>query len=148
VHSIGDLPGKSFAYVDEKSASGYLYARDMMKQNHMNPDTTFEKVVFLGNHNNVVNAVLSGEVDAGATYDEVYDQARADGLFTDQISIIARTEEIPKDALAARKDFPQELADKLSTAFVEFNDYSGIDTTVQGFIKNTDQAYDIIRKLN
>ena len=148
VHSLNDLPGKTFAYVDEKSASGYLYARDMMKQNHMNPDTIFEKVVFLGNHNNVVNAVLSGEVDAGATYDEVYDQARADGLFTDEISIVARTEEIPKDALAARKDFPQELADRLSTAFVEFKDYSGIDTPVQGFIKNTDQAYDIIRKLN
>ncbi|MCY1712719.1 phosphate/phosphite/phosphonate ABC transporter substrate-binding protein [Caproiciproducens galactitolivorans] len=148
VHSLNDLPGKTFAYVDEKSASGYLYARDMMKQNHMNPDTIFEKVVFLGNHNNVVNAVLSGEVDAGATYDEIYDQARADGLFTDEISIVARTEEIPKDALAARKDFPQALADQLSTAFVEFKDYSGIDTTVQGFIKNTDQAYDIIRKLN
>ncbi|XOQ48593.1 MAG: Methyl-accepting chemotaxis protein 4 [Eubacteriales bacterium] len=148
VHSINDLPGKTFAYVDEKSASGYLYARDMIKQNHMNPDTIFEKVVFLGNHNNVLNAVLSGEVDAGATYDEVYDQARADGLFTDEICIIARTQEIPKDALASRKDFPQELADKLSSAFVEFNDYSGIDTTVQGFIKNTDQAYDIIRKLN
>ena len=148
VHSLNDLPGKTFAYVDEKSASGYLYARDMMKQNHMNPDTIFEKVIFLGNHNNVVNAVLSGEVDAGATYDEIYDQARADGLFTDEISIVARTEEIPKDALAARKDFPQALADQLSTAFVEFKDYSGIDTTVQGFIKNTDQAYDIIRKLN
>ena len=148
VHSLNDLKGKSFAYVDEKSASGYLYARDMIKQNHMDPDSIFEKVVFLGNHNNVVNAVLAGEVDAGATYDEVYNQAHADGLFTDQLIIVARTEEIPKDALAARKDMPTALMDKLSTAFVEFNDYSGIDTTVQGFVKNEDKAYDIIRRLS
>nr|WP_319487663.1 phosphate/phosphite/phosphonate ABC transporter substrate-binding protein [uncultured Caproiciproducens sp.] len=148
VHSINDLKGKSFAYVDEKSASGYLYARDMMKQNHMDPDSMFEKVVFLGNHNNVVNAVLAGEVDAGATYDEVYNQARTDGLFTDQLIIVARTEEIPKDALAARKDMSAALMEKLSAAFVEFNDYKGIDTTVQGFVKNEDKAYDIIRRLN
>lgn len=148
VRSLNDLKGKSFAYVDEKSASGYLYARDMMKQNHMDPDTIFEKVVFVGNHNNVVNAVLAGEVDAGATYDEVYNQARADGLFADELIIVARTEEIPKDALAARKDMPAALAEKLSSAFVDFSDYSGIDTTVQGFVRNEDKAYDIIRRLN
>lgn len=145
VHSLNDLKGKTFAYVDKKSASGYLYARDMIKQNHMNPDTIFEKVVFLGNHNNVVNAILAGEVDAGATYDEVFNQARADGLFTDELIIVARTEEIPKDALAARKEMPAALMEKLSSAFVAF---SGADTTVQGFVKSEDKAYDIIRRLN
>ncbi|WP_101696758.1 phosphate/phosphite/phosphonate ABC transporter substrate-binding protein [Clostridium minihomine] len=145
VRSLNDLKGKTFAYVDKKSASGYLYARDMIKQNHMNPDTIFEKVVFLGNHNNVVNAILAGEVDAGATYDEVFNQARADGLFTDELIIVARTEEIPKDALAARKDMPAALMEKLSSAFVSF---SGADTTVQGFVRSEDKAYDIIRRLN
>ncbi|MDR1771591.1 MAG: phosphate/phosphite/phosphonate ABC transporter substrate-binding protein [Hungatella sp.] len=148
VHSLNDLKGKTFAYVDKKSASGYLYARDMIKQNHMDPDTIFEKVVFLGNHNNVVNAILAGEVDAGATYDEVYNQAHADGLFTDELIIIARTEEIPKDALAARKDMPSMLMEKLRSAFVDFSNSSGIDTTVQGFVRNEDKAYDIIRRLN
>lgn len=121
VHSLNDLKGKTFAYVDKKSASGYLYARDMIKQNHM---------------------------DAGATYDEVYNQAHADGLFTDELIIIARTEEIPKDALAARKDMPSMLMEKLRSAFVDFSNSSGIDTTVQGFVRNEDKAYDIIRRLN
>lgn len=105
-------------------------------------------MVFLGNHNNVVNAILAGEVDAGATYDEVYNQAHADGLFTDELIIIARTEEIPKDALAARKDMPSMLMEKLRSAFVDFSNHSGIDTTVQGFVRNEDKAYDIIRRLN
>jgi phosphate/phosphite/phosphonate ABC transporter binding protein len=148
VHSINDLKGKTFAYVDEKSASGYLYARDLIKRNGMNPDSIFQKTVFLGNHTNVVKAVLSGEVDAGATYDEVFNKARTDGLFNNELEIVSRTDDIPKDALAARKDLPQELAEKLSDAFVEFNDYSGIDTTVEGFVKNNDNSYDIIRKLN
>ncbi len=146
VNSLNDLPGKTFAYVDEKSASGYLYARDMIKQNHMNPDTVFEKVIFAGNHNNVINAVLSGEVDAGATYDEVFNQARADGLFTDQLVVVARTEDIPKDALAVRKGMSPAIVAKLKTALIQFNDYSGIDTSVQGFVENEDKAYDIIRR--
>ena len=43
---------------------------------------------------------------------------------------------------------PAALAEKLSSAFVDFSDYSGIDTTVQGFVRNEDKAYDIIRRLN
>ncbi len=148
VHSLSDLAGKTFGYVDKKSASGYLYARDIIKQNHMNPDSIFEKVVFLGNHSNVINAVLSGEVDAGATYDDAFNQARANGLFRDELIIVARTEDIPKDALAARKDMPVKLVDTLKTAFTQFNDYSGIKTSVQGFVQNEDHAYDIIRRLS
>lgn len=148
VKTIEDLKGKAFGYVDEKSASGYLYARDIIKNHNMNPDTIFDKVVFLGNHNNVIQSVMDREVDAGATFNEAFDNAKANGLAVHELEIISMTPDIPKDSLAARKDMPEELIEKVRDAFIKFSDYSGIDTKVQGFIESKDEHYDIIRKVN
>lgn len=148
VKSINDLKGKCFGYVDEKSASGYLYARHIIKTHNMDPDKIFSKVVFLGNHDNVIESVLKKEVDAGATYDEAYIKAKEKGLPVDDLNIIAKTDEIPKDALAARRDFPEELIKTLREAFVKFNNYEGIATKIDGFIESFDTQYDIIRSLN
>ncbi|PKM58407.1 MAG: phosphate/phosphite/phosphonate ABC transporter substrate-binding protein [Firmicutes bacterium HGW-Firmicutes-3] len=148
VKSLNDLKGKAFGYVDEKSASGYLYARDSIKSNNMNPDTLFSKVLFLGNHDNVINAVMQGEIDAGATFNEAFEAATVNGIRTNELTIISKTDDIPKDVLAARKDMSDEVIAKLKKAFVEFDNYAGIETKVQGFIESHDEQYDVIRKLN
>lgn len=148
VKNMNDLKGRRFGYVDANSASGYLYARDAMRKSKLDPDRIFSKVDFLGNHDNVIEAVLSGEVDAGATYNEAFDAAKLKGLDVDRLVIISKTEDIPKDVLAARKDLPVELIDALKTAFVGFDDYEGIETKVQGFIESHDHHYDVIRNLN
>jgi len=148
VKTMSDLKGKTFGYVDENSASGYLYARDSIKQNHMDPDRIFSEVTFLGNHDNVIDAVLAGEVDAGATYNEAMDAAKLKGLDISKIQIISKTEDIPKDVLAARKDLDALIIQKLKEAFVEFDSYEGIETKVQGFIESHDHQYDVIRRLN
>jgi len=148
VKAMNDLKGKSFGYVDQNSASGYLYARDSIKNSNMNPDTIFSKVVFLGNHDNVINAVMQREIDAGATYNEAFEKAQANGVAVSELNIISKTDDIPKDALAARQDMPESIVEALRKAFVEFNNYEGIETKVQGFIESTDAQYDIIRKLN
>lgn len=148
VKSLKDLKGKTFGYVDEKSASGYLYARDSIRKEKMNPDSIFEKVLFLGNHDNVIDAVLRGEIDAGATYNEAFEAAMKKGMDVEKLCIISKTEDIPKDVLAARKEFPLELLEELKKRFVTFSDYEGIETKVQGFIESSDTMYDVIRNLD
>lgn len=145
IKTVEDLKNKSFAYVDVNSASGYLYARHLLKSNNMNPDKTFSKTVFLGNHDNVIKAVLNGEIDAGATFNEAFDKAKLDGIDISNLQILAKTEDIPKDALAVRSDLPKELIIKLKKAFVEFDDYRGIETKVQGFVESADENYNVIR---
>lgn len=114
----------------------------------MNPDTIFNKVVFLGNHDSVINAVVQKEVDAGATFNEAFDNAKLNGVNVNELNIISKTEDIPKDSLAARHDMPVEFIEKLKKAFIEFDNYQGIDTVVEGFIESKDEHYDIIRKLD
>lgn len=148
VNAMKDLPGKVFGYVDEKSASGYLYARDSIRKEKMDPDRIFEKVQFLGNHDNVIDAVLRGEVDAGATYNEAFEAAAKKGIDVSKLLVVMKTEDIPKDVLAARKDFPEELLEELKKRFVTFTEYQGIETKVQGFVESSDALYDVIRNLN
>lgn len=148
VKLLKDLKGKTFGYVDEKSASGYLYARDSIRKEKMDPDSIFEKVLFLGNHDNVIDAVLRGEIDAGATYNEAFEAAMKKGMDVEKLCIISKTEDIPKDVLAARKEFPLELLEELKKRFVTFSDYEGIETKVQGFIESSDTMYDVIRNLD
>ena len=148
IKNIKDIVGKSFAYVDKKSASGYLYARESIKNSNMNPDNIFSKVVFLGSHDNVIKAVLDKEIDVGATFNEAIENFKSKGINIDTLNIISKTEDIPKDALAARIDLSDELIEKLKEAFIEFKDYKNIDTKVEGFIESEDKQYDIIRKIN
>lgn len=147
IRSLEQLKGRSFAYVDTKSASGYLFARYILKQAGMNPEAMFSKVSFAGSHDKVIAGVLSGEYEGGATYNEAYEKAKASGLAVDELSIIATTPDIQKDAIAASKDLPEKLCTQIRQAFLQFNQFSGIETPVDGFIEAKDENYDLIRSL-
>jgi len=147
IRSLSDLKGKHFGYVDPQSASGYLYARHILKSNGLDPDRIFSKISFMGTHDNVIKAVLSGEIDAGATYNEAMDMAKAKGLDVNALEIIAETEDIPKDAIAVNSNMPDEIASLLQNAFVEFKEFQGLKTPVDGFVASNDKRYDVIRTI-
>ncbi|KYO65348.1 phosphate/phosphite/phosphonate ABC transporter substrate-binding protein [Thermovenabulum gondwanense] len=148
IRKLEDLKGKTFGYIDTKSASGYIYARYIIKKAGLNPDTLFKKVIFLGSHDKCIESVLSGEVDAAATYNEAVDMAAKRGLPVEKIEIIAQTDDIPKDAIAASPNMKKEIIEALKNAFINFNNFNGIDTPVEGFIESSDERYDIIREVS
>ncbi|EDS78293.1 methyl-accepting chemotaxis protein [Clostridium botulinum C str. Eklund] len=147
IKKLDDLKNKTFAYVDENSASGCIYAKHILRSNNLNPDTTFEESYFLGSHDNVINAILNGEVDAGATYDEALDNAKKEGVPVDDLVILAQSDNIPKDAIAVNKKMPKELVNKLKKAFIGVKNLESINTPIEGFIESIDGKYDVIRKI-
>lgn len=147
INTLEDLRNKTFAYVDKNSASGYLYARHIFKENNMNPDRLFSNVSFAGSHDNVIDGVLNGSFDAGATYNEAFDKAKANDLNVDNLKIISMTDNIQKDAIAVSPDMDPKRIELVKKAFVEFNDFSNITTPVTGFVEANDSNYDLIRKV-
>jgi phosphate/phosphite/phosphonate ABC transporter binding protein len=147
ISNIGGLRGRSFAYVDEGSASGYLYARHSIKSEGLNPNTIFSKTAYLGSHDSVIKAVLSREYDAGATYNEAMEEAEADGLNLRDILIISQTPDIPKDAIAANPNLSKEFMTLLTQAFVEYVKAPNIKSPVEGFVESNDAKYDVIREV-
>ncbi len=147
ITNLQDLKGRSFAYVDEGSASGFLYARHIIKSAGMNPNSIFSKTAYLGGHDGVIKAVLSREYDAGATYDEALASAAKNGVSADEFRIIAKTSEIPKDAIAINPKLSKEFSGLLKEAFVEYVKAPNIKSPVEGFVESNDAKYDVIREV-
>ena len=150
IKSLNDLQGKSFGFVDKKSASGYVYPKAALIENGKNPDTFFGSTRFLGSHNKVIEAVLSGQIEAGATYSEAFDAAGANAA--DNLDIIFMTDPIPKDAIAAGPGVAPDVVKALIQAFEHMNDSdASVGSTmksvkINGFVKAHDGDYDVVRK--
>lgn len=147
IGSLSGLRGRSFAYVDEGSASGFLYAQHSMKAEGLDPKTLFSRTAYLGSHDSVIKAVLSREYDAGATYNEAMEEAEKSGIDLDEFRIIAKTPDIPKDAIAANPKLPKEFTDRLRQAFVDYVKAPNIKSPVEGFVESDDTKYDVIREV-
>ena len=125
----------------------------MLLEQGKEPERFFSETVFLGSHDRVIEAVLDGTVDAGATYSEAMDAAKVKGLMTQGLVVLAQTEAIPKDAIAARPGFDQELLAALKKVFVDTTDRASENNQLMkkiglnGFIETQDKVYDIIRKV-
>lgn len=70
IKDLKDINGKTFAYTDELSTSGYLYPKKLLKKNNISPSKEF----FVKTHDEVVRQVYEGKVDAGAAFLAVFER--------------------------------------------------------------------------
>lgn len=64
--TLADLRGRSFAYSDPLSNSGFLYIQHLLRTQGHDPDRFFGRSFFTHSHRHVVDAVAEGLADAGA----------------------------------------------------------------------------------
>jgi len=151
--TLTDLKGKRFAFVDPKSASGYVYPRAMLVEKGINPDTFFKETIFSGDHKKVIADVLDGRVDAGATYDNALGIAKNSGMASDDLAIIASTDPIPHDAIAVRIGLDAGLTKKIQTALVNLDKteagrriIANSKKKLTGHIIAQDSTFDVVRR--
>ncbi len=66
VRDLADLQGRSFAFSDPLSNSGYLYIRYLLAQQKWRVEDYFRRGFFAHSHPNVVEAVATGLAEGGA----------------------------------------------------------------------------------
>ncbi|NIM42358.1 MAG: PhnD/SsuA/transferrin family substrate-binding protein [Hydrogenophaga sp.] len=66
VSRLDDLQGKTFAYSDPLSNSGFLYPQHLLRQQRRDPARHFGRSFFTYSHRHVVEAVAQGLAHAGA----------------------------------------------------------------------------------
>ncbi len=104
-----DLVGARAAWVDRQSASGYLVIRAALRAQGVDLAHAVSEEKFLGSHDAVVRAVLSGQADVGATY--LHHDTRGTGVWragwgSSNVHIVARVGPIPNDVIAAGVHVP------------------------------------------
>ncbi len=151
--TVADLEGKRFAFVDPKSASGYVYPRAMLIEKGITPERYFKETLFAGGHDKVIAAVLEGRVDAGAIYDGALSVAKAKGGPTEELMTLASTDAIPHDAIAVQVGMDETLVKKVQTALVDLDKTeAGRRVIAQskkkltGHVIAEDSLFDVVRR--
>lgn len=103
INNIADLKGKTFAFSDKGSTSGYLIPRHFFMTQGITPEKYFKKVIYT-KHQAIETQVAQGVLDAGADYNRNRNAMIAQGLIKlDQSKIIWQSDPLPNDAFAVSK---------------------------------------------
>lgn len=150
IQKLEQLKGKSIAFTDPKSTSGYLFPMAQFKKIGLTR-SDFSDVKFLKRHANSLLAVYQGHVDAGATSITAVDKIE---INMDEIAIIWQSAPIYRGPWIARKDLPEETFTKIQAAMLKIgapgkpeNDPIFNELTTRGFIKGKDSDYNNVREV-
>jgi phosphonate transport system substrate-binding protein len=155
INSLEGLRGKTIAFVDPGSASGYVYPMVMLIKKGLvkdrDPKTFFKDAMFAGTHEAALLALLNGSVDAVASFDLAPQQYLKEKEKVERLSFVAETEPIPEAGMCVREGLDPALVKKLTESLMAFNvpeyrpvlrDFYGID----GFAPAKDSDYNPVRE--
>ncbi len=159
IKKIEDIAGKTIAYTDVASTSGYIYPSAILHQNGIETS----KEIFAGGHPQAILAVYNGNVDVGCTYWSPIDKtgipqdARRSVLKTlpdvmEVVVPIGFTEWIPNDTVTFREKFDETMKQNLITGMLKLVDTEQgrkvMDKlyNIDGLIKAKNSDYDVVRK--
>ena len=156
------LKGKKFAFVDEKSTSGYLLPEVYFKKSGIDPKTYFSDIVFSGNHTESIKLLSEGKVDAVAVFSN---DAKAKDTAWNRFPqknpktkphMIWMSEPIPNDPFCVRQDFYDanpRISTELMFALRDLDEDKENGAkfkklmSISGLMLATSQQYDSVREL-
>src|SRR5688572_22220431 len=154
VRQLEDLRGKTIAFVDPASSSGYTYPMVLLIQRGLvrnrDPKTFFREVVFAGSHDAAMRALVNGHVDSIASFDLAREQYLKDPAERERITFVAETPPIPEAGIAARDGLDPETFARVRAALVSIRGpaHAGLLKRlydIDGFEPAEDREYDSVR---
>jgi phosphonate transport system substrate-binding protein len=110
IRSIEDLKGRSFAFGDKGSTSGYLIPLHELQKRGIDPEKYFSRVLYT-KHQAIETQVARRELDAGADYNRNRDAMIDQGLIKAEESRIFWTSApLPNDAVAVSSQLAGDAA--------------------------------------
>lgn len=151
VNTLADLKGKKIAWQDVTSTAGYIYPAAEMKKAGVDPVKDVTGVIVKG-HDKGVLAVLNGDTDAAAVFEDARNNVKKDfpNVFNDT-KVIYRTQGIPNDTISVRSDMDQGWKDKIADAFIAIGKDPAGQKIVQdiyshvGYVRSQDSNFNTVR---
>ena len=155
VKSLEDLRGRTIAFVDPASSSGYIYPMVLLIQRGLvknrDPKTFFKEVMFSGSHDASMRALLNRHVDAIASFDMAREQYLKDPAERERIGWVAETPQIPEAGVAAREGLAAATVNRVRTALLQMRGPAHTALLkklydIDGFEPADDKEYDPVRQ--
>jgi len=151
--SLADLRGKTFAFTDILSTSGWLVAVYQLKQMGTTPETFFRSTEFTYSHDNSIRAVAEGLVDGAVVDSLVFDtMLRQDPELGRKVKVVAKSEAFASPPVVVNPLLTPELKETLRRFFLDLPGTEqgrvvlkklGIDR----FVPITDDKYNAVREM-
>ena len=152
------LRGRTIAFVDPGSASGYQFPFVTLQQVYNIDPNTEMTSVFAGSHDAAALAVYNGDVDVSVTFGG---SPGSDGRETiendfpdvkDVVCILGYSADIPNDGVVVRKEIDPELAQRIGQALIDIANTEEGQALTQALFNVTEFAfitdpsvYDVVR---
>ena len=121
---LEDLKGKSLAWADPNSTSGFVAPRYFLRESGIEADRFFGKTGFSGSHENSVIALLNGTYDAAVTWwtnEERSNVSRMEGkgmIPPGRVRYVWKSPKLPNSPWTIRTDLPEDLKRDVKTALL------------------------------
>ena len=126
IKKLSDLKGKTIAYVDPISSSGFMYPHDIFIRAGLvnggleKPEGGFfRRVYFAGGDQQAINSMVGGFVDAAGASQYALNLLRPEQR--DQVVAIAQSARIPSHNVVVRKELAPEIRQKFIAAMMKMN---------------------------
>lgn len=158
IKKVKDLKGKTIAFVDHNSTSGYLYPEVYLRKNSIE-DKDFKNIQFSGNHAASIGLLEDKKVDAVAVFAD--DEKAKMGAWTRfakaknfKVRVLWISDPIPNDPIVVRQDFYDQnsrlthevMYDLIETQSEFSNDLSEVLGTSE-LMPATSRQYDPVREM-
>jgi phosphonate transport system substrate-binding protein len=125
IGSLEDLRGRTVAFADPISESGYLYPLELLAEAGLlepgaDPQSFFGRVYFAGGYQQAIQAVANGLVDAAGV--SQFAELLLSPAQQNEIRWVAESRPIPSHAVIARKGLEPALKEAFIRAMLQLNE--------------------------
>lgn len=125
---LQDLKGKTLAWADPNSTSGYLIPLVSLRASGIEPEKFFGRTLFSGGHEQSVLGVINGQLDSAFTWSskghnagQIRAMVDRGVLKLDQFRVVWESPLIPNPLIAVRKDMPEDMKRELRQFWVDLH---------------------------
>ena len=154
IEKVEDLRGKTVAFVDPASSSGYIYPMVLLIKRGLvkdrDPKSFFKDALFAGTHEAALQSVVHGRVDAAASFDKAPELHLKDPQLVAQLVPVVETPEIPEAGICARPGLDADQVARIKRALLAIKgpEHAAVLKQIydiDGFVEATDADYQPVR---
>lgn len=153
IRSFKEFQGKTFAFTDPLSNSGYMVPVYYLARQHETPEHYFKKTFFTHSHDNSIQAVANGLADGAAVDSLIYEFMQdTDPGLTAKIRIVNKSKPYGIPPVVTIPSMDPEVKAKLKQIFFTIHeDPRGkmilTNLQIDRFIQGDDANYETVRQL-
>lgn len=149
---IGEIePGTTVSFVEETSASGYIFPATIFLNNGIDPVNDIDPL-FAGGHDASVIAVCEGQAEVGVSFDDARSAAETTCDLAENVVVFAYGPEIPNDGWAVAGDLPDDLKEAIKQALLDYSATEEGTATLQeiyeidALVEADEEAFEIVEQ--